>query len=55
MSDSQIVKNLIVFIEKTEKDIQASKLGSNSKAKNKAVNTILKELDREVKNADQEY
>lgn len=55
MSDSQIVKNMIAYVEKTEKAIQAAKLESTSKIKTKAVGDILKELEREIKNADQKH
>lgn len=53
MSDSQIVKHMISFIEDTEKAVLAAKLGANPKSK--VVGDILKELEREVKNADKEH
>ena len=49
MNDNQIVQDMIEFVEKTEKDIQAAKLGGNQKTK--AVTEIIKELEREIKNA----
>jgi len=54
MNDEMIVTNMIEFIEKMERDIQASKLGSETKARQKAVGTIIKELERELKDADKE-
>lgn len=48
-SDKEIVKNMIKFVEQKEKDIQAAKLGS--KGKNKAVTDIMKELEKQIKNA----
>lgn len=55
MSDSQIVKHMISFIEDTEKAVLAAKLGANPKSKSKVVGDILKELEREIKNADKEH
>ena len=52
MNDQAIVKHMVSYIEALEKDIQAAKLGGDSKAKAKAVNDIIKELERELKNAD---
>lgn len=48
-NDKEIVKNMIEFVEQKEKDIQAAKLGS--KGKNKAVTDIMKELEKQIKNA----
>lgn len=53
MSDQDIVLNMIKFVEKTERDIVAERLGKESKEKQRAVKEILKELEREIKNADQ--
>lgn len=47
--DKEIVKNMIEFVEQKEKDIQAAKLGN--KGKNKAVTDIMKELEKQIKNA----
>lgn len=56
MSDSQIIKNMIAFIEDKEKEaLAASKAGANSKAKSKVVGDILKELEREIKDADKKH
>ena len=56
MSDSQIVKKMITFIEGKETEaLAASKAGTNSKAKTKVVGYILQELEREIKNADKEH
>lgn len=52
MNDQQIVKHMVSYIENLEKDIQAAKLGGDTKAKQKAVNDIIKELERELKHAD---
>lgn len=46
---SEIVENMISFIEKQEKELQASKL-TDSNNKNSIVNAILSELDSEVEN-----
>lgn len=48
--DKQIIDNMIEFVEETEKEIQAAKLVKGSKTK--AVTTILKELEKQIKNAD---
>lgn len=48
--DKQIIVNMIEFVEKKEKEIQAAKMGKGSKAK--AVTEILKELEKQIKNAD---
>lgn len=48
--DKRIVENMIEFVEETEKETQAAKMGKGSKAK--AVTEILKELEKQIKNAD---
>lgn len=53
MSDQDIVRNMITFVEQTEKNIIAEKLGKETKEKQRAVKEILKELEKEIKNADQ--
>lgn len=53
MNEQQIVQNMIEFVEKTERDIQAAKLGTAKKEKTKAVGEMLKKLEREIKDADQ--
>lgn len=56
MSDSQIVKHMITFIEDAERAaLAATKSGVNPKAKSKVVPEILKELEREIKDADKKY
>lgn len=52
MNDEKIVEHMIQFVENLEANIQAAKLGGDPKAKQKAVNDIIKELEREIKNAD---
>ena len=49
-NDEMIVNKMIDFVEEKEKEIQAAKMGKNSKAK--AVTEILKELERQIKDAD---
>lgn len=53
MSDQDIVLNMINFVEQTERDIIAERLGKESKEKQRAVKEILKQLEKEIKNADQ--
>ena len=55
MNDADIVKKMIAYVEQEEKDSQAAKLGNAAKSKSKAVTDILKELEREIKNADKEH
>ena len=52
MNDQKIVKHMVSYIETLEKDIQAATLGGDTNAKKKAVNDIIKELERELKDAD---
>ncbi len=52
MNDQEVIERMIMFIENKEKDLQASKLVGNSKAKNQIVNDIIKELERALKDAD---
>ena len=53
MSDQEIINHMIGFVEQTERDIIAAKLGKESKEKQRAVKEILKQLEKEIKNADQ--
>ena len=46
--DQIIINHMIQFVENTEKNIQAAKMSSGSKTK--AVNEILKELEKQFKN-----
>ncbi len=52
--DQQIIRNMIRFVEETEREIQAAKLGTPGKEKTKAVKEIKNQLEREIKNADQQ-
>ncbi len=54
MSDQDIARNMITFIEQTERNIIAEKLGKENKEKQRAVKDILKQLDKEIKDADQQ-
>jgi len=45
--DEKIINDMIEFIEEEERNLQAAKLGKNSKTK--AVADILKELERQMK------
>lgn len=48
MTKEEIIENMISFIEKEERDLQASKMANDTKAKTDIVNSILDELEREV-------
>ena len=52
MNDQKVIEHMISFIENKEKDLQAAKPIGNAKAKNQIVNDIIKELERETKDAD---
>ena len=52
--DQAIVRNMIKFVEQTEREIQAAKLGTPGKEKTKAVKEIKAQLEKEIKNADQQ-
>lgn len=54
MSSSQIVQNMISFIENREKDIQAAKAIGDVKSKSDVVNQILTELDKQMKGENNE-
>lgn len=47
--DQNIIDNMIRFVEDKEREIQAAKMGKNSKTK--AVAEIIKELEKQIKNA----
>lgn len=47
--DEVIVEKMIEFVEEKEKEIQAAKMGNKSTTK--AVQDIMKELERQIKNA----
>ena len=46
MNESELVKNMIVFIEEKERQLQTNKLISDPQAKNDVVKSILDELER---------
>lgn len=50
MTKEKIVENMITFIEKEERNLQASKIANDTKAKSDIVNSILDELEREINN-----
>ncbi len=54
MSDNQIVKHMIDFIEEKERELQASKMGTDTQAKNGIIRSIISELERELKNENNE-
>ena len=54
MNSSQIVENMISYIEKKEKDLQAARAVGNVKVKSDIVNNILAELDKQMKGDDHE-
>lgn len=50
MNKEKTIKNMISYIEKMERDLQAANLAGNSKVgRSDIVNAILKELERETK------
>ena len=54
MSSQEIVQHMVGFIEEKEKELQADKFNAGNKAKKSVVQSILDELDAEVKNENQE-
>lgn len=54
MNSSQIVQNMISFIEKKEKDIQAAKAVGDVKVKSDVVNQILTELEKQMRGENHE-
>lgn len=48
MTKDKIVENMISFIEKEERNLQASKMANDGKVKTDIVTNILDELEREV-------
>lgn len=48
MTKEEIVENMISFIEKEERNLQASKMANDTKLKTDIVNSILDELEREI-------
>lgn len=52
MNDYDVIDNMIAFIEKKEKQLQAEKMLGENSVKNDIVKAILDELDKEVSNED---
>lgn len=53
MNNDEIVKNMITYIEDAERDLQAANLSGESRgARTDIVNSILNELEREIKDED---
>ena len=50
MSENNVVKNMIEFIENKEHQLQAEKMIGENSAKNDIVKSILDQLDKEVAN-----
>lgn len=48
MNKEEIIKNMIEFIENEEKNLQASKMTNDNKAKKDIVNSVLEELECEI-------
>lgn len=56
MNKDEVVNHMIDYIEESEKDLQAAMLANETKtAKADIVNRILKELEREMADEDQEH
>lgn len=49
MNDEKIVNNMITFIENKEKEVQQSKMKSDSQTKTDVVKSILDKLESEIK------
>ncbi len=54
MSSQEVVQHMVDFIEEKEKELQSDKFNSGGKTKKNVVQSILDELDSEVKNENQE-
>ncbi len=50
MTKEGIVKSMIEFIENEERNLQASKIANDNKAKTDIVNNVLEELERKISN-----
>ena len=48
MNKEEIIKNMIEFIENEERNLQASKMTNDNKAKKDIVNSVLEELECEI-------
>lgn len=53
MNNTDIVQNMIRFIEEKERQLQTDKLSNESQVKNDIVKAIMDELEKEVKNENQ--
>lgn len=53
MSSQAITRHMVEFIEEKEKEIQADRLNAGNRLKKNVVQSILDELDAEVKNENQ--
>ena len=49
MSDDMVIRHMIDFVEKQEKQLQLDKLLNDNKAKNDVVNTVILELTQVMK------
>ena len=50
MNEQTIVNNMIDFIEKKERELQANKMSADNHARNDVVKSIMDELEREIEN-----
>lgn len=50
MNEQAVVKKMIVFIEKKERELQANKMNAENHAKSDVVKAIMDELERETSN-----
>ena len=49
MNKDQVISNMITYIEKAERDLQATSFAAESKtSKNEIVNSILNKLEQEI-------
>ncbi len=48
MTKEEVIDNMISFIEREERNLQASKMANDNKVKTDLVNSILNELERET-------
>ncbi len=54
MNDTEIISNMISFIEEKERAAQAANIYSESQIKTDVVKAVLDELEREIKNENQQ-
>lgn len=50
MNEQRIIDNMISFIEKKERELQANKMGTDNHTRNDIVKAIIDELERETTN-----